>query len=72
MNLEPRPATDCEMLLFPIKADNWFATQTGTREVSIMDRQTQQVLHRVSPSDSWKDWGWNLLPDGRGIYLVRR
>lgn len=53
--LEQRPAADCEMLLFPVKVENWFATQTGPREVSIVDRRTKQVLHRISPPDKWKD-----------------
>ena len=70
--VEQPPASDLEMLIIAIKADDWFATQSGPREVSIVSRQTQQVLHKISPPAEWKRWAWNLLPDGTGIYLVRR
>ena len=52
-----------------LSTKDWYVTQVG-RSVEVRDRGTHEVLHVLTPEPEWgNDWGWNITPDGTGVYL---
>ena len=56
---------------------NWYASQSysqprkecGIRCVEIRDKTTDELIQSIEPPQDWKEWIWNVTPDGSGIAI---
>jgi len=64
--------TDQDHIVHKSPFPEWFATQdTSCRGVWLCDRTSDRKVKVEPPAEWGRQWAWNIIEDGTGIYFTR-